>query len=288
MLRVGGHIGHQALQSAGQQGRALVSQPVAGQQLLRARVVLLEPGHDGLRDPGAGLLVLQQLDELGQHVVQQRLVAAVVREGVEHRRQSTRHVHLPDQRARGPLDEALHLRILHRLQRSRCEARGLVAEQRGVAGRSEPLRQPLGRIVPADQRHQRGHIQELIAHKGGQVAADARLVARDDRRVRNGQAERPAEPRHHRKPVGQRTHHGGLGHGFHRAEPQAALGHAGGNEHGRDQQQQAQGLKLGAAQRARLIERSRIVQAHRSAVNAYVVGQGDKVVVCSCAVVAMC
>ena len=133
MLRVGGHIGHQALQSAGQQRRALVAQPVAGQQFLGARVVLLEPGHDGLRDPGAGLLVLQQPDELGQHIVQQRLVAAVVREGVEHRRQRTRHVHLPDQGTRGLLDETLHLRVLHRLQRSRCQARGLVPQQRGVA-----------------------------------------------------------------------------------------------------------------------------------------------------------
>ena len=117
--------------------------------------------------PRCGFGVLQQLDELGQHFVQQRLVATVVREGVEHRRQGAT---CPVARSGArPLDEALHLRILHRLQRSRRQPHRLRAPAALALPGAVSHCEPLGRVVPADQRHERRHVQKLVAHKGARL-----------------------------------------------------------------------------------------------------------------------
>ena len=68
---------------------------------------------------------------------------------------------------------------------------------------------------PRDDRRD----QEILPEEIGQRLADAVLVARDDRGVRDRQAERMAEQRGDREPVGQAADHRRLGERLHIAEP---------------------------------------------------------------------
>ena len=61
--------------------------------------------------------------------------------------------------------------------------------------------------------------RKLTSMKRPRLSANAVLVGRDDRGVRNGQAERPAKQRHHRVPVGDAADRGRLGEGGEEAEP---------------------------------------------------------------------
>ena len=72
---------------------------------------------------------------------------------------------------------------------------------------------------PRDHRRD----QEIVLEEGGQRVADAVLVARDDRGVRDRQAERMAEQGGDREPVGQAADHRRLGEGLHVAEPGIAM-----------------------------------------------------------------
>ena len=60
--------------------------------------------------------------------------------------------------------------------------------------------------------------QEILLQEIRQRFADAVLVARDDRGVRDGEAERVAEQGRHREPVGKAADHRGFGERFHVAE----------------------------------------------------------------------
>ena len=68
---------------------------------------------------------------------------------------------------------------------------------------------------PRDDRRD----QEILLEEIGQRLADPVLVAGDDGRVRDRQAERVAEQRRHREPVGQAADHRCLGEGLHIADP---------------------------------------------------------------------
>ena len=81
-------------------------------------------------------------------------------------------------------------------------------EAAGGAGEIEPAHPP---------RHHRGD-QEILAQEGGERVADPILVARDDRGVRDRQAERVAEQRGHREPVGKTADHRGFREGADIAE----------------------------------------------------------------------
>ena len=59
--------------------------------------------------------------------------------------------------------------------------------------------------------------QEIVAQEIGERVADPVLVARDDRGVRDRQAERVAEQRGHREPVGQPADHRRFGKGADKA-----------------------------------------------------------------------
>ena len=61
--------------------------------------------------------------------------------------------------------------------------------------------------------------EELVLDERAEGRADLVLAGRDDRRVRDAQAERIPEQRRHREPVGDRADHGALGGGAHVAEP---------------------------------------------------------------------
>ena len=106
-----------------------------------------------------------------------------------------------------------------------------------VCGTSRPtkLRQAGGALrVGQPVGDQRGEIDlvQLFAHRfrrqeihldeAAEIVGDAVLVLRDDRGVRDRQAERPPEQRHHRIPVGEAADGRGLGEGGDEAEPRPA------------------------------------------------------------------
>ena len=72
--------------------------------------------------------------------------------------------------------------------------------------------------------------QEVGLHELAERATDLILAMRDDRRVRDGDAEWMPEQRRHGEPVGQRAHHRGLGERSHVADPAVVLLLPSGNE----------------------------------------------------------
>ena len=96
---------------------------------------------------------------------------------------------------------------------------------------------------PRDDRRD----QEILLEEVGERFADAVLVARDDRGVRDRQAERMAEQGGDREPVGEAADHRRLGERLHVAEPGIVrLERAGDDEHRRHHDQQAGGGDLHA------------------------------------------
>ena len=104
--------------------------------------------------------------------------------------------------------------------RSAISRAGALADARFLALRR--LEEAAGRAGEVDVAHPpRDHRrdQEILLEEGGQRLADAVLVARDDRGVRDRQAERVAEQGGDREPVGQAADHRRLGEGL---DPAAA------------------------------------------------------------------
>ncbi len=96
---------------------------------------------------------------------------------------------------------------------------------------------------PRDDRRD----QEILLEEVGQRLADPVLVARDDRGVRDRQAERVAEQRRDREPVGKAADHRRFGERLDVAEPGIVrLERAGGGEHRGHHDQQAGGDDLHA------------------------------------------
>ena len=159
----------------------------------------------------------------------------------------------------------LDLLVLHHLQRRQRQPRYLLAQQLAIGRRGEPVGQRLRRVMALYQRHQRWRIQKLVAHKDGQVLANAVLVARDDGRVppHHGQRNMAKQGRDG-KPVGQCADHGCLADGAQADQPQRHLQPVNGpartrqrrsNEAGCDGQQKNQWQALGLLQRQALFWR---------------------------------
>jgi hypothetical protein len=100
-----------------------------------------------VRNQVARVFLLQHHDQPAQRIIEQRLVAPVVRERPQHRGQGARQIHPPDEGARCLADEPLHLRILHGIQGGTEQPRRLLAQQTSVACIAQPLGQPQGRVV---------------------------------------------------------------------------------------------------------------------------------------------
>ena len=239
VLGVRGNVGQQALQRIRHHGRTLVAQPVGGQELFLARVLSLEPADQRAGDELARFFLLQYGHQPRERLVQQLLVAPALGERGEQLGAEPCQVHLPYHRAQRALHKALDLRIFQRLQRSRQHARHLRGHQTGIGRAGEPMRHQGGRVAAADQRNQGIGVEKLLTHKLRQVVPNAVLVARDDggvpRDERQGHA---VKQRSHRKPVGQRAHHGGFSHGFEGQHRQMRRCQTGACEHGSGQRQQ--------------------------------------------------
>ena len=160
-------------------------------------------------------------DDLGE-LVEQPLVAAIVGEGRQQFGGQRRDFTLSSWSSMRSADEVAQAGALDRRKRLRHQPRD-EARQRIRALR---IGQPVG-----DERRKIDFVQ-LLAHRPGrqeidldeaaEIVGDAVLVGGNDGGVRNGQAERPLEQRHHRIPVGEAADGGGLGEGGHEAEPRAS------------------------------------------------------------------
>jgi hypothetical protein len=126
-----------------------------------------------------------------------------------------------------------------------------------AGGPGQPVGDAPGRVELAKLvEHLRG-AQEVVADEARELGADAVLVARDDGRVRNLQAQRMAEQRHHREPVGNGADHGRLGKRGHIPQERPGrvprLQHAGRRVQQRGAAQQAERDALHAPQRAAVL-----------------------------------
>ena len=121
------------------------------------------------------------------------------------------------------------------------QPRGAGADPRAFAGRG--LEEAAGRAGDVELLHPpRDHRrdEEILLEEIGERFADPVLVARDDRGVRDRQAERVAEQGGDREPVGKAADHRRFGEGLDVGEPRIVrLERAGGDEHRRHHDQQA-------------------------------------------------
>ena len=131
------------------------------------------------------------------------------------------------------LDDAAEPLVVEAFEDVGDQARRAGADARAFAGRG--LEEAAGRAGDVDVAHPpRDHRrdQEILLEEIGERLADPVLVARDDRGVRDRQAERMAEQRGDREPVGEAADHRRLGEGVDVAEPRIVrLERAGGDEH---------------------------------------------------------
>ena len=154
--------------------------------------------------------------ELLQHAVEQRLVPAAGGEHVEQpgRPAATRRPAPAGATTRRRGRSRAPARRRARRGRSASAADQVVAEPVGMARVGQPAR-PAARPdrTARSLASTCGVLRKLSQMKPARLRADAVLVGRDDRGVRNRQAERMAEQRDHREPVGDRADHRGLGEG---------------------------------------------------------------------------
>ena len=171
-----------------------------------------------------------------------------VRQGRQHRGHRLAQIDLRQCAAHRALEPALNLPVLHHLQSTSGHASQLLPEQLGIARLQQPLRHVLCQVVLAHQRNQGRCIQKLVAHKVRQVLANAVFVAFNDGSVPPHQWQRnPPEQRRHCKPIGQRAHHGGLGHRFDAAHAPRGRQKMGRHKHHRYRDEQQAGPALGTA-----------------------------------------
>ena len=142
-------------------------------------------------------------------------MAALVRQGFQHLAGQAGDLHFAQAAPRQVQHKALHPRIVQRTHRPAADGGQAVAHALGIGGLGQPGRHAAGGIKFA---HLGQHLfggQKVLGNEVGQVAANAVFVLGNDRGVRNRQAQRVAEQRHHGKPVGNGTHHRRLGKGGH-------------------------------------------------------------------------
>ena len=210
-----------------------VGADVADEAVDRGVDLLEDPVVDRLGDPPRrlrleafaerGPVVLHEPAEADEHGVEQALVVAAfhgeIDRPAEHRCRRDGPHPLPRRRARG----GLHLVIVEHLERAAQRIGEAVGGAPGVVG----LRQP-GAEAPSDSgigepltEHVVG--EEVLLDELAETAPDLVLALRDDRGVRDRDAERMPEQRGHGEPISQRTDHRRLRRGEHVADPAASL-----------------------------------------------------------------
>ncbi|MNE25518.1 hypothetical protein D3C80_1188500 [compost metagenome] len=158
-------------------------------------------------------LVLQQLVQLAQQLVEHGLVAALVSQQVEQLAAEGGQIHLAQLGGGAALDEAAHPLVAQGMDAVAGDADQLATERLGIARLAQPAGQPRRRVERLELgQHLRGG-EEMGADEVGEILAQARLLARDDRRVRDRQAQGMAKQCGDGEPVGDRADHRRLGEG---------------------------------------------------------------------------
>ncbi len=138
-------------------------------------------------------------------------------------------------------DDAAQPLVIEAFENVGDQARGAGADPGAFAGRC--LEEAAGRPGDVDILHSPRddrRDQEIFLEEIGERLADPVLVARDDRGVRDGQAERVAEQRGDREPVGEAADHRRLGECLDVGQPGILrLERAGGDENAGHHHQQA-------------------------------------------------
>ena len=170
-----------------------------------ARVAHHQFGH-----PRLDLVLGQEAGDLLQAGIQQFVVTAAARQQREHVGRGGGAVpaaRLGDDQVQRGAPHALVVEQADRLERPAPALADPVAH----AGRvGQPVAQAARRIELGQAQHERGRLEEVVAHEMRQAVGDALLAARQDGRVRQRQAQRAPEQRDHGEPVGDRAH----GRGF--------------------------------------------------------------------------
>ena len=98
-----------------------------------------------------------------------------------------RHFHLADARGNRAFDDAAEAFVVEAFENVRDQARGAGADARAFTRRG--LQESPGRARDVDVLHPPGDdgwSEEIVADEGRESLADPVLVARDDRRMRDG------------------------------------------------------------------------------------------------------
>ncbi len=188
---------------------------------------------DGVGDQRAGLFVLHDRVEAQQQFVEHRLMAPLAGQHAQCLGQRRGEVELAQAADHLGFDKGAHALVMQRGDAEMRDPGEPAADRFGIAWMAQPASQARGEVqlLQLGQHQRRG--EEMGGDEARQVAADARLAARDDRRVRDRQAERVTEQRGDGEPVGDRADHGGFGEGG-----DIAPGRVDGLETGRDDVQQ--------------------------------------------------
>ena len=143
------------------------------------------------------------------------------------------HDHVPGQRLDGIVIDAGE----HILQ----AAGGPFDHDVPVAGFGQPLSRAMGDFDGSDLRRHRLGVEEVRGYEGRQARAECVLLARNDRGVRDRQAQGMAEERGDGEPVGDRADHGRLGGSGDEAPDTGVVGEdVGGQEDERGEDEQGQ------------------------------------------------
>ena len=206
---------------------------------------LQQPRGDERADLRRGEVIAQ----LGQRAVEHILMATGLGHDVEHR--SGGRGGVPGECAGDEefADGAAHGLLVEqgqRLDRHRADRAG---DLREVAGLTQPLAEALGGVEDLELAEQDFGVEEVVADELGEAVSDAVLALRDERGVRDRQAERMPEQRDDREPVGQAADGGGLAEGFEPGPGTGSAHHEAEAEAGQGQQQAAEGDQLHAAER---------------------------------------
>ena len=116
-------------------------------------------------------------------------------------------------------DEVSHVVVAEGVEHGGRDRRSLGAHALGVGRLSQPLARALRDRGARELGAHDARLEEVRLDELAERAADLVLAVRDDRGVRDRQAEWTTEQRGHGEPVGEGTHHAAFGGGAHIAEP---------------------------------------------------------------------
>ena len=127
---------------------------------------------------------------------------------------TARKVDLLELAQQGAREESCHVLVLEHRQHARDHGadagRGTIA----VGRLGEPSPASLGDVHAGEALHHVLGGEEILLHEAAKALADAVLVVRNDRRVRNRQSQGTAKQRNDGEPIGDRAHDGRLGEGL--------------------------------------------------------------------------